>query len=182
VSKEEYCNSPEVKECLKEYTDRHRQQDIPVTDTEQTDTTEREGVKKFSPKSELPEGDWRRKLDYKVPALLKHVWEHENRPDYEKFLERYKGQLKFGETLTEEQIENVKVLLFIFRKCASENPKMATPIDGLECRLQFRTKNPKPYTRGLPRLSPGDQAIQSEMTSTMFKNGVIEYVDWSSYG
>ena len=144
-------------------------------------------MKKFSPKSELPEGDWRRKLDYKVPALLKHVWEHENRPDYEKFLERYKGQLKFGETLTEEQIENVKVLLFIFRKCASKNPKMATPIDGLECRLQFRTKNPKPYTRGLPRLSPGDQAIQSEMTSTMFKNGVIEYVrlrvvNWSSYG
>ena len=60
-------------------------------------------------------------------------------------------------------------------KCASENPQMATPIDGLECRLQFRTKSPKPCTRGLPRLSPGDQAIQSKMTSTMFKNGVIEY-------
>ena len=76
----------------------------------------------------------------------------------------------------------MKVLLFIFRKCASENPKMATPIDGLECRLQFRSKDPKPYTRGLPRLSPGDQAIQSEMTSAMFKNGVIEYSDseWST--
>ena len=132
-------------------------------------------MKKFIPKIELPEEDWRRKLDYKVPALPKHVWEYENKSEYEKILERHKGQLKFGDTLTEEQIENVKVLLFIFRKCASENPKMATPIDGLECRLQFRTKDPKPYTRGLPRLSPGDQAIQSEMTSTMFKNGVIEY-------
>ena len=99
-------------------------------------------MKKFSPESELPEGDWRRKLDYKVPALLEHVWEHENRPDYEKFLVRYKGQLKFGKTLTEEQIENMKVRLFIFRKCASEDSKMATPIDGLECRLQ-------PYTRGV---------------------------------
>ena len=148
VSKEEYCNSPEVRECLKEYTDRHRQQrqDIPVTDTEHTDTTEREGLKKFSLKTGLPEGDWRRKLGYKVPALLTHVWEHESRPEYEKILERYKGQLKFGGTLTEEQIEKAKVLLFIFRKCALKNPTMATPIDGLDCRLQFRTKNPKPYT------------------------------------
>ena len=176
-----------MKERLKEYTDRHRQQtqDIPITDTEQTDTIEREGVKKFSPKTELPEGDWRRKLDYKVPDLLKYVLEHESRPEYEEFLERYTGHLKFGRTLTEEQTGNVKILLFVFRKCASENPKVATPIDGPECRLQFRTKNPKSYTRVLPRLSPGDQAIQSEMTSTMFKNGVIEYVrlvDWCRYG
>ena len=193
VSKEEYCNDPTVRECLKEYTDGHRQytesttdpdKDANTAESDTTDaaTTERQGVKKFNPKTELPKTDWRRKLDYKVPALLKHVWEHESKPDYDKFLERYKGQLKFGKTLTEEQIENVKVLLFIFRKCASENPKMATPIDGLECRLQFRSKDPKPYTRGLPRLSPGDQAIQSEMTSAMFKNGVIEYADseWST--
>jgi hypothetical protein len=172
-----------VRECLKEYTDGHRQytesttnpeKDADTTDAHTTDaaTTERQGVKKFNPKTELPKADWRHKLDYKVPALLKHVWEHENKPDYDKFLEKYKGQLKFGNTLTEEQIENIKVLLFIFRKCAPETPKMATPIDGLECRL--RSKDPKPYTRGLPRLSPGDQAIQSEMTSAMLKNGVTE--------
>ena len=97
-------------------------------------------MKKFIPKTELPKEDWRRKLDYKAPALLKHVWKYENKSEYEKFLERYKGQLKFGDTLTKEHIENVKVLLFIFRRCASENPKMATPIDGLEYRLQFRIK------------------------------------------
>ena len=56
----------------------------------------------------------------------------------------------------EEQTENVKVVIFIFLKCASENPKAATPIDRLKCRLQFRSKHPKSYTRGLPRLSPGD--------------------------
>jgi len=189
VTREEYCNDPTVKECLTEYTEGHRQYTENTNDsgpenthtadesTADIDTTERHGVKTFNPKTDLPKADWRRKLDYKVPAMLKHVWEHESRPEYDKFLERYKGQLKFGKTLTEEQIENVKVLLFIFRKCASENPKMATPIDGLECRLQFRSKDPKPYTRGLPRLSPGDQAIQSEMTGTMFKNGVIEYAD-----
>ena len=67
-------------------------------------------------------------------------------------------------------------------KAASENPKVATPIDGLECRLQFITANPKPYSRGLPRLSPGDMAIQSEMTKAMLHNGVIEYADseWST--
>ena len=61
----------------------------------------------------------------------------------------------------------MKLLLFIFRKVASENPKVATPIDGLECRLQFKSPNPKPYSRGLPRLSPGDMAIESEMTMTL---------------
>ena len=76
----------------------------------------------------------------------------------------------------------MKLLLFIFRKAASENPKVATPIDGLECRLQFKSPNPKPYSRGLPRLSPGDVAIQSEMTNAMRKNGVIESADseWST--
>ena len=80
------------------YTDRHRQQpqDIPVTDAEQTDTTEREGLKKFIPKTELPKEDWRHKLDYKVPALLEHVWKYENNSEYERFLEKYKGQLEFG--------------------------------------------------------------------------------------
>ena len=59
---------------------------------------------------------------------------------------------------------------------------MATAIDGLECTLQFSTANPKPYSRGLPRLSPGDMAIQSEMTRAMLHNGVIEYADseWST--
>ena len=75
----------------------------------------------------------------------------------------------------------MKVLLFIFHRCAPENLKMATPIDGLECRLQFSTKNPKPYTRGSSRLSPGDQAVQSEMTGTMFENGVIEYGQTERY-
>jgi hypothetical protein len=76
----------------------------------------------------------------------------------------------------------MKLLLFIFRKIASENPKVATPIDGRECRLKFKSPNPRPYSKGLPRLSPGDMAIQSEMTSAMRKNGVIEYADneWST--
>ena len=79
-------------------------------------------------------------------------------------------------------MDRIKLLLFIFRKAVAENPKVATPIDGLECRLQFKSPNPKPYSRGLPRLSPGDMAIQSEMTNTMRKNGVIEYADseWST--
>lgn len=76
----------------------------------------------------------------------------------------------------------MKLLLSMFRRAASENPKVATPIDGLECRLQFKSPNPKPYSRGSPRLSPGDMAIQSEMTNAMRTNGVIEYADseWST--
>jgi hypothetical protein len=127
VSRDEYCSDPAVRECLKEYTDGHRhytesttnpETDADTTDAHTTDTatTGRQGVEKSTPKTELPRADWRHRLDYKVPSLLKHVWEHENKPDYDKFLEKYKGQLKFGNTLTEEQIENTKVLLFIFCK------------------------------------------------------------------
>ena len=142
----------------------------------------REGVKKFKPKTELPKADWRRTLKYNVPDMIERVWLHENKSDYNDFIKRYEKDLKFGKVLNSEQIERMKLLLFIFRKVASENPKVATPIDGLECRLQFKSPNPKPYSRGLPRLSPGDMAIQSEMTNAMRKNGVIEYADseWST--
>ena len=100
----------------------------------------------------------------------------------EKGSRSYEKDLKFGKVLNSEQIESMELLLFIFRKVASENPKVATPIDGLECRLQFKSPNPKPYSMGLPRLSPGDMAIQSEMTNAMRKNDVIEYADseWST--
>ena len=110
------------------------------------------------------------------------MWLHENKSDYDDFIKRYEKDLQFGKVLDNRQMERMKLLLFIFRKAVAENPKAATPIDGLECRLQFKSPNPKPYSRGLPRLSPGDMAIQSEMTNTMRKNGVIEYADseWST--
>ena len=113
----------------------------------------REGVKKFKPKTELPKIDWRRTLEYNVPHMIERVWLHENKSDYNAFVKLYEKDLKFGKVLNSEQIERMKLLLFIFRKVASENPKVATPIDGLECRLQFRSPNPKPYSRGLPRLT-----------------------------
>ena len=37
--------------------------------------------------------------------------QHESKTEYEKVVERYKGQLKFRTTLTEQPIENMKVLL-----------------------------------------------------------------------
>ena len=114
--------------------------------------------------------------------MIQDVWKHELRGDYCKFLERYDKELKFGDTLTDLQKEDFRLLLFIFRKAASVNPKAPTPIKGLECRFQFKSVNPKPYSRGLPRLSPADMAVQSEMTNAMLKAGVIEYADseWST--
>ena len=121
-------------------------------------------------------------VQFEISILIERVWLHENKSDYNDFIKRYEKDLKFGKVLDSEQIERMKLLVFIFRKVASENPKATTPIDGLECHLQFKSPNPKPYSRGLPRLSPGDMAIQSEMTNAMRKNGVIEYVDseWST--
>ena len=91
--------------------------------------------------------------------MLQEVWKYELRGDYCKFLERYDKELKFGDSLTDKQKEGFRLLLFIFRKAASVNPKAPTPIKGLECRFQFKSVNPKPCSRGLPRLSPADMAI-----------------------
>ena len=165
INKQDYCAEETVKSELPEYTKANHTK------------AAREGVKKFEPKTELPKRDWRRTLNYKVSDMIEQVWLHEDKSDYDKFIERYKKDLHFGDVLTSQQIDKMKLLLFIFRKAASENPKVATHIDGLECRLQFSTANPKTYSRGLPRLSPGDMAIQSEMTRAMLHNGVIEYAD-----
>ena len=95
----------------------------------------REGIKKFKPKAELPKTDWRRILKYNVPNMIERIWLHENKSDHNAFVKRYEKDLKFGKVLNNEQTKRMKLLLFTFRKVASENPKVATPVDGLECRL-----------------------------------------------
>ena len=114
--------------------------------------------------------------------MLQEVWERQSRDGYRKFLDRCNKELKFGDTLTDKQKEDIRTLLFIFRKAVSVNPKAPAPIKGLECRFQFKSVNPKPYSRGLPRLSPAVMTVQSEMTNVMLKAGVVEYADseWST--
>ena len=65
--------------------------------------------------------------------MIQDVWKHELRCDYFKFLDGYDKELMFGDTLTDKQKEDFRLLLFIFRKVASVNPKAPTPIKGLEC-------------------------------------------------
>ena len=165
VSREEYCSDPRVQRDLKHYAS------APTPEHEKEAEQIRVGIDTFVPETDLPIGDWRRELNYEVPRLIQDVWKHELRGDYYKFLDRYDKELKFGDTLTDKQKEDFRLLLFIFRKAASVNPKAPTPIKGLECRFQFKSANPKPYSRGLPRLSPADMAIQSEMTNAMLKAG-----------
>ena len=114
--------------------------------------------------------------------MLQDVWKCELRGDYCKFLERYNKELKFGGTLTDKQKDGFRLLLFTFRKAASVNPKAPTPIKGLECRFQFKSVNRKPHSPVLPRLSPADMTVQSEMTNAMLKAGLVGYADseWST--
>ena len=95
----------------------------------------RVGIDTFTPKTDLSVGDWRRELDYEVPRMIQDVWKHELKDDYYKFLDHYDKELKFGDTLTNTQKEDFRLLLFIFRKVASVNPKAPTPVKGLECRF-----------------------------------------------
>ena len=173
ISRQEYCKDANVKANLKSYTSKESQKE---------ESECRVGIETFKPETDLPTGDWRRLLHYDVPKMLDQVWNHESKSDYDTFLDRYRKDCKFGDVLTQDSVDKTLLLLFIFRKCASINPKAPTPIKGLECRLQFKSANPKPYTRGLPRLSPADMIVQCEMTNAMLKAGVIEYADseWST--
>jgi uncharacterized protein YeaO (DUF488 family) len=46
--------------------------------------------------------------------MLEQVWLHEDKSDYDAFIERYKKDLKFGSILTPEQVQHMELLLFIF--------------------------------------------------------------------
>ena len=176
ISRGECCADPRVKRELKQYS--------LGSDPEHMREAEeiRVGIDTFVPETDLPVGDWRRDLEYDVPSMLKEVRKYELTGDYHKFINRYETELKFGKDLSAQQKDDIRLLLFIFRRAASADPKAPTPIKGLGCRFQLKSVNPTPYTRGLPRLPPADMGIQSEMTNAMLKAGVIEYADseWST--
>jgi hypothetical protein len=103
----------------------------------------RVGVDSFTPETDLSAGNWRREMNYDVPSILQEVWKHELRGDYCKFLERYDKELKFGDTLTDIQKEDFRLLLFIFRKAASVNPKAPTPIRGHGMPIPVQVRQPE---------------------------------------
>ena len=132
---------------------------------------------RFRPKLKLPEKDWRQQLNHEPTALLRDIWLHESKQDYKAFLKTFQASLKFGEDLTEEQKEQVRLLLFAYRKIIALDPKAPKPMDGVECRLHFKSSRPTPFAQPLRRLSPADKEIHHSMSDKMLKNEVIEYAD-----
>ena len=96
ISRGEYRSDPRVQHRLKDY--------VSHSDTEQYKKAEeiRVGIDTFTPETDLPVGDWRRKLKYDIPSMLQEVWTYELRGDYCKFLEHHNEESKFGDTLTDE--------------------------------------------------------------------------------
>ena len=138
---------------------------------------ERLEATKFKPKRSLPDDDWRQKLDHDPHAMFRDVWLHESKDDYEAFQTKYKASLSFGDTLNDEQKDQLRLLIFIYRKIICLDPKVPKPMDGVECRLHFKRSRPIPFAQALRRLSPSDKDIHHTMTDKMLKNRVIEYAD-----
>ena len=76
----------------------------------------------------------------------------------------------------------IRKLLFCFEAIITENPKCTKISKLVECRLHFKTANPKPEVRSLPHLSPKDKALHHEHCHSMLMNGVTEFADpeWST--
>ena len=155
--------------------DKHQQKQ--KLERERIRDSERKEATAFKPKTTLDAADWRQKLKHDPKLILKHLWEHETKEDYEAFLTRFGDSIKCGDTLTTEQQEQVKQLLFAYRAIIALDPKVPKPMDGVECRLHFKSARPRPHAQPLRRLSPSDQDIHHEMTDKMLNNDVIEYAD-----
>ena len=105
------------------------------------------------------------------------MWLQESEQEYVAFVTEYKESLKFGAELTESQQEDVRRLLFIYRKIIALDPRVPKPMDGVDCRLHFKSSRPTPFAQPLRRLSPSDKEIHHSMTDKMLHNQVIEYAD-----
>ena len=132
---------------------------------------------RFRPKLKLPEKDWRQQLNHEPTALLRDIWLHASKQDYQAFFKTFHASLKFGDDLTKEQKEQVRMLLFAYRKIVALGPKGPKPMDGVECRLHFKSSRPTPFAQPLRHMSPADKDIHHSMSGKMLKNEVIEYAD-----
>jgi hypothetical protein len=67
--------------------------------------SERKEATTFKPKTTLDAKDWRQKLKHDPKQILKHLWDHETKEDYEAFLTQFGDSIKCGDTLTAVQRE-----------------------------------------------------------------------------
>jgi hypothetical protein len=85
--------------------------------------------------------------------------------------------IEYGPKLTRVELRELQVLCFVFKDIFSINPKAPPEIKGIEHALYFKTNNPKPHRRPLPKLSLKELQHMDTELSGMLTNDIIEHSD-----
>ena len=141
----------------------------------------RQTTVRHKPETALPKHDIRGK---KSGNELVRIWEMSIknnkgiRDQFNSWLNTGPGKLmQFGSKLDERELRELQVLCFAFNDIFSANPKAPPEIKGIEHALYFKTNNPKPHRRPIPRLSmPELEHMNKELTS-MLANHIIQHSD-----
>ena len=136
---------------------------------------------RHKPEAALPSHDIR---GAKSGSELIKIWESAIlnsatvRQQYEQWTKEGPGSgIEYGPKLTRVELRELQVLCFVFKDIFSINPKAPPEIKGIEHALYFKTNNPKPHRRPLPKLSLKElQHMDTELTC-MLSNHIIEHSD-----
>jgi hypothetical protein len=136
---------------------------------------------RHKPATELPEHDLRGTKDGKE---LVRIWEAaiaNNQVVEQQFngwMSAGPGSgIRFGDKLSAEEIRELQVLCFAFKDIFSTNPKAPPEIVGIEHALFFKTDNPRPHRRPIPKLSLQELNHMDKEMSVMLANHIIEHSD-----
>ena len=87
------------------------------------------------------------------------------------------SQIKFGDKLDENELNDLKVLCFAFKDIFSINPKAPPEAKGIEHALYFKSDSPRPHRRPIPQLSQQEMSCMDKELSAMLANHIIQYSD-----
>ena len=97
--------------------------------------------------------------------------------EYEAWVKDIAAKFRFGDQLTEEEKDDLTILLFAYRELFIKNTSAPPAIDGIEYALYFRENDPIPVRRPIPRLSPKQLEHMEKQTADLLKNYLIQFSD-----
>jgi hypothetical protein len=114
--------------------------------------------------------------------IIRHVQQElqkhpEKRKQFEVWEKEIADKFGWGEVLTEEKKQKLKLLLYSFKKVFEGNPKAPREIKGVEVALYLNSETAIPHVRPIPKLSKEEWETCSKDTQTMLRNGIIRLSD-----
>lgn len=141
----------------------------------------RQTTVRHKPETALPDHDIRGKKSGKE---LIQIWEQtiknnrSTRDQFHTWIKSGPGSLmQFGQKLQEHELRELQVLCFAFKDLFDANPKAPPEIKGIEHALYFKSNNPKPHRRPIPRLSRQELDHMNKELTSMLANHIIQHSD-----